>query len=336
MSIFDSLNSTHQALENVGYITTLPISNTIYLAAKENKPILLEGPAGGGKTQLARSVASAAGMRMISLQCYEGITDKEVIGDYNQALRDLYVHFQSMKESDGEGWGKVRETLMSREFFVAGPLLEALESEERTVLLIDEIDKISYAFEAMLLEILSIWQLSIPGLGLPIKAKHPPFTVITSNAERELGFALRRRCLFLEVGHPTPEAEARIVANQTPNLPRELHLFIAGLAKSLRDWTMEKPPSISEMNDIAVSLALMGKTEILPEDRDLLMPLFAKTISDRDRLLKKDMFELIVANAKKNAAELRKTQLEGLLADTAIAQSVDEEPEKDGEEVFVA
>lgn len=302
MSIFESPDATHDALTSAGYLTTRANSTIIFMAARLNRPILLEGPAGGGKTQLARSVAEAEGMELLQLQCYEGIGDKQAIGDYNRALQEMYVLLQAKKEA-GADWNEVRREITSRNFFISGPLLQALESDKRCVLLIDEIDKVGYAFEALLLEILSVWRMSIPGLGV-VDAKKPPFTVVTSNAERKLGYPLRRRCFFLEIGHPAPEAEAAIVARKTPNFPRELHCFIAGFARALRAWTMEKPPSISEMNDLAMALHLLGRTKILPQDKQLLLPLVAKTTKDQARLLMKESFEDMVRKANLYAAEM--------------------------------
>jgi MoxR-like ATPase len=302
MTIFSSPEATHRALLDVGYITSPENSNLVFLAANLGRPIILEGPAGGGKTQLARSVATAEEMELISLQCYSGISDKDAIGDYNRALQELYVSLEGKREG-GANWEEIKKLITSREFFMSGPFLRALESDKRCVLLIDEIDKVGYPFEAMLLEMLSIWQMSVPGLGV-VKAKHPPFTVITSNAERPLGFALRRRGMFLEIGHPAPEAEATIVANKTPDLPRELPRFIAGFAHALRAYQMEKAPSISEMTDLAMALHLMGKQAVLPCDRDLLLPLLAKTIGDRKRLCMKECFENIVRKANERAAEM--------------------------------
>jgi MoxR-like ATPase len=319
MSIFRSPEATYEALVRVGYLTTRDIATDIYLAAVLNLPILLEGPAGGGKTELARSVAAAEGMELIPLQCYEGIGDKQAIGDFNRSLQEMYVLLQTKKEG-GADWNTIRREITSRDFFMSGPLLQAIESEKRCLLLIDEIDKVNYAFEALLLEILSIWQMSVPGLGV-IRAKHPPFTVITSNAERPLGFPLRRRSIFLEIGHPTPETEAAIVARKTPNCPPELHRFIAGFAKALRAWTMLKPPSISEMNNLAMALHLLGRTEILPEDKGILLPLVAKLIEDRDRLLMREMFEDLVRRAKINADQMADGEVNEELESMALAET---------------
>jgi MoxR-like ATPase len=303
MTIFSSPQTTHEALKRVGYLTTPEISTVIFKAARLNRPILLEGPAGAGKTELALSVAKAEEMRFVRLQCYEGITDKQAVGDFNRALQDLYVLLKTKGETPD--WGTIRSEITSREFFAAGQLLDALESDERCVLLIDELDKVDHAFEAMLLEILSVWEMSVPGMGT-IKAKKPPFTVVTSNQERFLGFPLRRRCFYLQIQHPSPQLEASIVARKTPLCSPVLHRFIAGFAEALRAYTMEKPPSISEMNDLAMALDLLGRTEIRPEDKGILLPLIAKTEGDRNRLLMKENFENMIRQAGINAERMRK------------------------------
>ncbi len=295
MSIFASANATLEGLRSVGYQTTEQVATAIFSASKLGRPMLLEGPAGAGKTEMALSVAKAEKMPFIRLQCYAGIGDKEAIGHYNSALQDLFARTQTAAPG-GASWDMLKAELLSRKFFSAGPLLEAIESETRCVLLIDEIDKVDYSFEAMLLELLSVWEMSIPGMGT-IKAKHAPFTVITSNKERELGYALRRRSFFLEIEHPTPELEARIIAMKTPSCSTELHDFIAGLAKAMRSYSMEKPPSISEMSDLARVLELLGKTTIDPADKMLLLPMIAKTSRDLQRLMLPSGFDDLVRTA---------------------------------------
>jgi MoxR-like ATPase len=296
-SIFDSADSTHDALVAVGYLTTREVSTNIFLAANENQPLLLEGPAGAGKTELAVSVAKAAGFRLIRLQCYEGISSGQAIGDYNQALQNMYIHYQERNQTSS--WEEIQKEIKGRAFFMAGPLLEAIESPERVVLLIDELDKVGYAFEAVLLEMLSVWQLSVPQLGL-VTATHPPFTVITSNEERVLGFPVRRRIAYLPIEHPTPQTEAAIVARRTPDASPELHLFIAGFAEALRAQTWQKPPSISEMITLAVALQRLGRNSLSAEDKDLLLPLIAKTGEDRKKMLIKNGFEILIGTAWKN------------------------------------
>jgi len=202
-------------------------------------------------------------------------------------------------------WAQIKREIIGRSFFMAGPLLEAIEQEKRCVLLIDEIDKVDYSFEAMLLELLSVWTLSIPKLGT-VHATSIPHVFLTSNQERRLGDPLRRRSFYLVVEHPNAEREAAIVAERTPKASAATHRFIAGLAKSLRTYTLEKPPSISEMNDVATAMELLRIDRILPQHKQIILPLIAKTEGDRKRLLMKEAFESIVRMAGKHAEQIAK------------------------------
>jgi MoxR-like ATPase len=206
----------------------------------------------------------------IRLQCYQGINEEKAIGQYDRSLQELYVLLMSKSDRTPD-WAEIKREVTSRSYFMAGPLLEAIEQERPCVLLIDEIDKVDYAFEAMLLELLSAW---------------------------------RRRSFYLVVEHPSAEREAAIVAKRTPGAAEETHQFIAGLAKSLRAYTLEKPPSISEMNDVALAMELLGIQRLSPEHKDIMLPLIAKTEGDRKRLLLKQAFESIVRMANRYANEL--------------------------------
>jgi MoxR-like ATPase len=277
--MFRSPEETLVNLQRVGYFTDRQTATTVFLAGRIHRPVMLEGPAGAGKTQLAQSIAQ-----------------------YNKTLQELYVLLMS-KSSQIPDWEEIERQVTSRTFFMAGPLLEAIEQEQSCVLLIDEIDKVDYAFEAMLLELLSAWTLSIPKLGT-VNATSIPHVFLTSNQERRLGDPLRRRSLYLVIEHPTADREAAIVAKRTPDASNATHRFIAGLAKSLRAYTMEKPPSISEMNDVALAMELLGIRTILPEHKEIILPLIAKTEGDRKRLLMKEAFESIVRLAAKYAVEI--------------------------------
>ncbi len=291
--IFSNPGALLRALRTVGYITDAPTAFTVWQAYRLNRPILQEGPAGAGKTQLALSVAQVTGMNIVRLQCYPGITDDKAIGRYNESLQRIFSQIFNSKDMSLE---EINQKISSREFFRTGPLLESIESEEPVVLLIDEVDKVPHEFEAMLLELLSVWELSAPGLGT-IKAKSIPLTFLTSNAERDLADPLRRRSLYIEVKHPTPELEAHIVAYKTPSLPIETHVFIAGMALALRAYTMKKPPSISEMSDIAAAMQLMGLTTIVPEHQEIFLPLLAKRKDDIGKLRLGGAFADIVNQA---------------------------------------
>jgi len=219
------------------------------------------------------------------LQCFEGINEEKAIGKFDEALQRLAVELRS--KSGAVEWEQLTQELHSLKFFTAGPLLRGLQHLKPCVLLIDELDKVDQAFEAMLLELLSVWQLSIPKLGL-VRAETIPFVVLTSNEERRIGDPLRRRSFYLRIDHPTPQREAKILQLRTPNQSAEFHRGMAGLAKALRGWSLEKPPSISEMLDLAQALEVLGEARITPEMRDVLLPLLAKTEADRRKLLLRD------------------------------------------------
>jgi MoxR-like ATPase len=298
--MFVSLADVAVGLRATGYIADSIAATTIYLAAKLHKPLLLEGPAGSGKTQLAYAVAQAAHTTVERLQCYEGINEEKAIGKFDESLQRLCVELKA--KSDGVDWESLRIELHGRKFFSAGPLLRSLQYDNPCVLLIDELDKVDHAFEAMLLELLSVWTLSIPKLGT-VRAQSIPFVVLTSNEERRIGDPLRRRSFYLRVEHPTAEREAEIVALRTPDSSREFHAGMAGLAKALRGWSLEKPPSVSEILDLAQALKLLGTEQITAEMRDILLPLLAKTEPDRRKLMLRDGFASLIFDARQYCAE---------------------------------
>jgi MoxR-like ATPase len=262
--------------------------------------MLLEGPAGSGKTQMAYAVADAAGTVVERLQCYQGIGEDQAIGTFDQSLQRLCVDLKA--KSTNVEWDGLQLELHGRRFFSAGPLLRALECKNPCVLLIDELDKVDQAFEAMLLELLSAWQLSIPKLGT-IKAESVPFVILTSNEERRIGDPLRRRSFYVRVEHPSAEREAEIVALKTPDASRQFHAGLAGFAKALRGWGLEKPPSVSEILDLAQALRIMGEERVTPEMRDVLLPLLAKTEADRRKLLLRDGFASLIYDAQHHTQE---------------------------------
>jgi MoxR-like ATPase len=298
--VFSSLEQVGNALRATGYIADSITTTTVYLSAKLHKPLLLEGPAGSGKTQLAYAVAEAANTSVERLQCYEGINEERAIGKFDEPLQRLCVELRA--KSSSVDWESVQAELHGQQFFSAGPLLCALQRETPCVLLVDELDKVDHAFEAMLLELLSVWQLSIPKLGT-IQAKSIPFVVLTSNEERRIGDPLRRRSFYLRVEHPSAEREAEIVAMRTPDAGADFHAGMAGLAKALRGWSLEKPPSVSEILDLAQALRILGAQKVTAEMRDILLPLLAKTEADRRKLLMRDGFASLVYDAQQYAAQ---------------------------------
>jgi len=301
--VFSSLEEVSERLRSTGYIADSIATTTVYLAARLQKPLLLEGPAGSGKTQLAYAVADAADTTVERLQCYEGINEEKAVGKFDESLQRLCVELKAKAVS--VDWESLRTELHSQQFFGAGPLLRALQCERPCVLLIDELDKVDHAFEALLLELLSVWQLSIPKLGT-ITARSIPFVVLTSNEERRIGDPLRRRSFYLRVEHPTAEREAEIVALRMPDATHEFHAGMAGLAKALRGWSLEKPPSVSEILDLAQALRVLGSEQITVEMRDILLPLLAKTEADRRKLLLRDGFASLIYDAQQYSAEARR------------------------------
>lgn len=299
--MFQSPAQTLEALARVGYLTDSVTATTVFLADRLHKPLLLEGPAGSGKTELSYAVMRAVNAPIERLSCFEGITPEHAIGKFDESLQRLHIELAT--QSGIPDLQALAREISTLNFFLPGPLLKALLSKRRSVLLIDELDKVDHAFEAILLEILSVWQLSIPRMGT-INAESIPFTVLTSNEERRLGDPIRRRSLYLRIEYPTPEREAEIVARRTPEASQETQRLIAGFAKALRAYRLEKPPSVSEMIDIALAIELLSIKEVTVDHRDVLLPLFAKTHRDRRKLADlKDAFAAILYAAKLYAKE---------------------------------
>jgi MoxR-like ATPase len=292
--MFNSIAQLAQRLRGSRYIIDPVMLQVVYVAGRMQKPLIVEGPPGTGKTELAVAIAQAGETVIERLQCYEGITEEKAIGKFDPALQELFLRTQG--ERIGSDWESIRENLHSLHFFVQGPLLRALLRERPCVLLIDEVDKVDEEFEALLLELLSVWQISIPKLGT-VQHRSIPFVVMTSNETRRLGDPLRRRSLYLRIAHPTVEREKEILGVRSTTEDPRLRGQLAGLAHALRAWSMEKPPSIAELLDLAKALEIMNVNEITPDMRDVLMPFLAKTEADRKRLLLRDGFESLVVTA---------------------------------------
>ncbi len=306
--MFSSADELAKKLRTARYIIDPVALDVVYLAARMQKPLLVEGPPGCGKTELAYAVAAAANTVVERLQCYVGITEEKVIGKFDESLQKLFLETQASNlEKD---WNQIRNRVHTLDFFAEGPLLRALRYEGRPcVLLIDEIDKVDQEIEALLLEILSGWQITVPKLGT-IRATTVPFVVLSSNEERRLGDPLRRRCFYLRFEYPTVEREREILAIRTSSESQRLRGQLAGLAHALRGWNMEKPPSIAEILDLAQALEILEVEEIFHEQRDLLLPLLAKTEADRKRLMLRAGFEGLVADSKRYRDELMAAQRE--------------------------
>src|SRR5262245_14612141 len=239
--MFSSPNDFADKLLAARYVIDREILPIIYLAVQMHRPLLIEGPPGSGKTELAYAVARAAETIVERLQCYVGINEEKAIGKFDEALQKLFLDAVPNGERD---WEMLRSELHSLEFFIKGPLLRALLYETQPcVLLVDEIDKVDQEFEALLLEVLSDWQFTIPKLGT-VKAKTVPVVILTSNEERQIGHPLRRRSFYIRFDHPSIAREQEILTIQAGSNSDALHGQIAGLARALCGWSLEKPPSI--------------------------------------------------------------------------------------------
>jgi len=256
---------TAERLREVGYLADRQIAGTVFLAAGLGKPLLVEGPAGTGKTELAKSLAAASGARLIRLQCYQGLDEAKALYEWDYRKQLLRVQAASGSGGpSGDGWDAVEEDIFDERFLLTRPLLEAIRAEDDVVLLIDEVDRLDVETEALLLEILSDFQVSIPELGT-IRARRRPLVVLTSNDSRELSEALKRRCLYLHVGYPSVEREREIVLARVPGISEELATGIAETIRSLRALDLKKKPSVSETLDWAHTLVLLGSDVIDPD-----------------------------------------------------------------------
>jgi MoxR-like ATPase len=275
----ENVSELKEALERVGYLADEPAALVAYLAQKLGKPVLVEGPAGVGKTELAKAISRASGRELIRLQCYEGLDEAKALYEWNYRKQLLRIQASSGAEAEptGDSW----DDIFAEDFLLTRPLLQAIASDEPVVLLIDEIDKTDQEFEAMLLEVLSDFQISIPELGL-IEARTHPIVVLTSNNSRELTEALKRRCLYLWLDYPGVEREMEIVRLHAPELDQQLARRLVEVIHMVRQLDLKKPPSIAESIDWARALLLLGADDI---DRSLFertMSIIVKHRSDID------------------------------------------------------
>ena len=273
---FESVPEVREGLRKVDYLADEGIAGIVYLADRLQKPILVEGPAGTGKTQLAKSVAELIGARLIRLQCYEGLDEAKALYEWNYKKQLLRIQ---ANKGEGDSWSEVEEDLFSDEFLRERPLLEAIRADDPVVLLIDEVDRVEVETEALLLEILSDYQVSIPELGT-ITAKQIPLVFLTSNNTRELSEALKRRCLFLHVDYPDMEREKEIILTKVPDITENLADQVARIVRSLRQLELKKSPSVSETLDWANTLMLLGVEQIDAETASSTANILLKYQSD--------------------------------------------------------
>jgi MoxR-like ATPase len=269
-AVADELQSVEQMrddLASVGYLADESASLVSFLAGKLGKPVLVEGPAGVGKTELAKALSRATGRKLIRLQCYEGLDEAKALYEWNYRKQLLRIQ----AEAADTGWEAVQEDIFGPEFLLTRPLLQAIAEDEPVVLLIDEIDKTDQEFEAMLLEVLSDFQISIPEMGV-VEARSQPLVLLTSNNTRELTEALKRRCLYLWLDYPDVERELEIVRLHAPDVDEAVARKLVDVVHMVRGLDLKKPPSIAESIDWARALVLLGADDI---DRSV----FERTLS---------------------------------------------------------
>jgi MoxR-like ATPase len=278
---FESAAAVEQSLRGVAYLPDQKIASVVHLADRLHKPVLIEGPAGTGKTELAKSVALMTGAPLIRLQCYEGLDEAKAL--YEWDYRKQLLHIQLRKgELDEDAGRELEEDLFSERFLLTRPLLAAIRSSEPVVLLIDEVDRLDIETEALLLEVLSDFQVSIPELGT-ITARSQPLVFLTSNNSRELSEALKRRCLYLHIDYPSVAREREIVLARVPGIAEDLANQLTQLIRSLRSLDLKKKPSISETLDWARTLLVLGTEHIDTETLKNTFPVLLKNQSDIDR-----------------------------------------------------
>jgi MoxR-like ATPase len=274
---FETIERARERLGEVGYLADESAALVSFLAGRLGKPVLVEGPAGVGKTELAKALSRATERRLIRLQCYEGLDEAKALYEWNYRKQLLRIQ----TEAAGTGWEQVQEDIFGEEFLLARPLLNAITADEAVVLLIDEIDKTDQEFEAMLLEVLSDFQISIPELGV-VEARTRPLVVLTSNNSRELTEALKRRCLYLWLDYPNVERELEIVQLHAPELDDTIARKLVEVVHMVRTLDLKKPPSIAESIDWARALLLLGADDVDRAVLEKTMSIIVKHRTDLD------------------------------------------------------
>ena len=278
-SAFETPDDVLNALGSVAYLADERIATAVFVADRLSKPVLCEGPAGVGKTELAKSVAAATGKPLIRLQCYEGLDESKALYEWNYKKQLLRIQ----AEPDSADWEQTEADIFDEAFLLSRPLLQAILSEEPVVLLIDEVDRIEVETEALLLEVLSDFQVSIPELGT-LSAKTMPSVYLTSNNTRELSEALKRRCVFLDIDYPTIEREQAIIEARIPGIAQSLAVHCAEVVSWIRSFELKKPPSVSETLDWARTLLVLGREELTQDDIRATMNLLLKYSGDIDKI----------------------------------------------------
>ncbi len=272
-----SVTEVKEALAKVGYLADESTALVSFLAGQLGKPVLVVGPAGVGTTELAKALSRASGRHLIRLQCYEGLDEAKALYEWNYRKQLLRIQTEAQESA----WEKVHDDIFGEEFLLTRPLLQAIASEEPVVLLIDEIDKTDQEFEAMLLEVLSDFQISIPEMGV-VEAKSRPIVVLTSNNARELTEALKRRCLYLWLDYPTVERELEIVHLHAPELDQAVARKLVEVIHMVRSLDLKKPPSIAESIDWARALLLLGADDVDQAVLERTMSIIVKHRTDLD------------------------------------------------------
>ncbi|AEF35482.1 MULTISPECIES: AAA family ATPase [Mycobacteriaceae] len=259
-SLFTDIDDVARRLAETGYLADTATTTAVFLADRLGKPLLVEGPAGVGKTELARAVAAATGAELVRLQCYEGVDEARALYEWNHAKQILRIQSGNTADQGGD-WDATKMDVFSEEFLLSRPLLTAIRRSDPTVLLVDETDKADIEIEGLLLEVLSDFAVTVPELGT-ITATRTPFTVLTSNATRELSEALKRRCLFLHIDFPDPDLERRILLSRVPELPEHLAAELVRIIGVLRGMQLKKLPSVAETIDWGRTLLALGMDTI--------------------------------------------------------------------------